>query len=78
MFTPIQQIMLLVYNRAQTTGIQISQATLISTTFTWPMATGEYWRSHNPNSFGGDGWSIEAVNEAFQDLVEMGELSNVS
>jgi hypothetical protein len=75
-FTPIQQIMLVVYNKSLAAGIRISAATLISTTFTWPMATGEYWRSHTPNSFGADGWSIGAVTQAFQDLVEMGELPN--
>jgi hypothetical protein len=77
MFTEIQHIMLVVYHKAKWAGLQISEATLISTTFTWPMSTGEYWRSHSPNSFGSDGWSIEAVNQAFQDLVAMGELPDV-
>ena len=78
MFTEIQCIMLVVYRKAKRAGLQITEATLISTTFTWPMAVGEYWRSHIPNDFGGDGWSIEAVNQAYTDLVAMGELPDVS
>ena len=78
MFTEIQYIMLVVYRKAKRAGLQISQATLISTTFTWPMSTGTYWGSFPPNSFGTDGWSIEAVNQAYTDLVAMGYLTDLS
>lgn len=77
-FTPIQQIMLVVYEKAQAAGIQISSATLISTTYLWPVSLDYYWRGNPPNNFGADGWSIQAVNQAYTDLVNMGKIPSLN
>lgn len=71
--------MLSIYQKFVAVGLQISKTNLISMTFLWPDAIDKYWAGKNPNSVTtSDDWSIGGINQAFQDLVTMGKIPNLS